>query len=74
MAKLKLLFPMKGRNTNFATSQQPQFTSPFLNNVRPFDTLENRARGGQRPGLIKRFNQNLGGPIVGMCQVTTVKL
>lgn len=46
-------FPIKGQNKNFSVSMPPQFTATDLNNVRPFDVLENRARGGQRPGLDK---------------------
>ena len=77
MANLKLPFPMQGKNENWAASHQLKFTSPDLNNVRPYDVLENRARGGQRPGLKKVFPAHIGGdvgqPVVAMCQVTTVE-
>lgn len=73
-----LQFPMKGKNTNFAATTQPQFTSPRIMNVRPRDVLEYRARGGQRPGFVKIYNQQIGGvnarPVVAMCQVTIAKV
>ena len=56
----KLHFPMRGINKNWATSTQPQFTSGRMNNVRPIDVLNDRARGGQRPGLSRHFSQQLG--------------
>ena len=76
MAKEKLRFPMNGKNVNFAASTQPDFTSADLCNVRPFDVLEKRARGGQRPGMRKVFTQCIGNgkPVVKMCQITTVEI
>jgi len=70
-----LPFPMQGKDTGRATSQQPDQTSPSLQNVRPYDTLKNRARGGQRPGLDKLYSQQIGGdtaPIIAMVSVTVV--
>lgn len=61
----KFHFPMRGKNTNWSTSQGPQFTSGRMSNVRPIDVLNNRARGGQRPGLIRHFSQQLGFTITG---------
>jgi len=75
MARATLYFPMKGKDTNMAASTQPPLTSPLLNNVRPYDVLETRARGGQRPALKKKYSQLIGSgsqPIVAMCQVVTV--
>lgn len=60
MRKIRLYFPMKGKDTNYAASSQPPFTSPRLRNVRPYDVLERRARGGQRPGLRRMYEQILG--------------
>ena len=57
---LILQYPMMGKNTNFAATTQPGFTSPRMNNARPRDVLEYRARGGQRPGWAKAYNQLLG--------------
>lgn len=75
-----LQFPFKGQSKNFAATTQPQFTSPRMNNVRVRDVLEYRARGGQRPGFAKAYNQHIGynvaanRPIVAICQVTTVTI
>lgn len=81
MAKSVLRFPILGLQKGRAVSDQDQNTSPYLNNVRSFDVIENRARGGQRPGLKKWGNGNqIGGagagadgegqPIVDMAVVT----
>ena len=72
---MKIPFPLSGINKGRAASDQPFLTSPYLRNVRPYDTLSNKARGGQRPGLSKRYSQLVGGetaPIVAMCQITVV--
>ncbi len=50
---MKLSFPSGGINKGRATFEQPKETSPDMNNMRLYDTLDNRARGGQRPGLDK---------------------
>ena len=46
-------FPRKGVDRGSATHQQSPDTSSDMNNVRLYDTLDNRARGGQRPALDK---------------------
>ena len=81
MAKpIVLQFPMRGKNTNFAATTQPSFTSPRMNNCRPRDVLKYRARGGQRPGWAKAYNQHPGYVVTGnvpICvigQVTIVEL
>jgi len=77
---LVLHFPMRGKNTNFAATTSPSFTSPRMNNARPRDVLEYRARGGQRPGWSKAYNQHMGYveganvPVCAICQVTIVSL
>ena len=40
------------------------------------DVLEERARGGQRPGMRKVYTQDIGSgtPVVKMTQITTVEL
>jgi hypothetical protein len=74
MAKVQFQFPMQGKDENWAVSQQPNLTSFDLLNVRPYDVIENRVRGGQRPGLDKWGNgDQIGGdtsPIVAICSVT----
>lgn len=57
---IKFPFPLKGENKNFASIFQPPITTFNLNNVRVYDVLDERARGGQRPGLNKRYQQKLG--------------
>jgi len=81
MAKpLVLQYPMMGKNVNFAATTQPSFTSPRMINARPRDVLEYRARGGQRPGWAKAYNQHPGYvvtgnmPVVCITQVTIVSL
>lgn len=74
---MRLPFPLQGIDKGRATSEQPIATSPDLNNVRPYDTLDNRARGGQRPGLDKWGNGDLISdaeqPVVAMCTVSSVE-
>jgi hypothetical protein len=76
MAQHKLRFPLLGKDVNYAASTRPDLTSSDMNNVRPFDVLEERARGGQRPGMRKVYTQDIGSgtPVVKMTQITTVEL
>uniref|UniRef100_A0A6M3L0M3 Uncharacterized protein n=1 Tax=viral metagenome TaxID=1070528 RepID=A0A6M3L0M3_9ZZZZ len=71
-----ILFPIKGIHRGGVTSLLPPFTTTDMNNMRPYDTLDNRARGGQRPGLVKWGDGDLLGgaelPVVAMCIVTSV--
>lgn len=70
-----LLFPFKGQDKGHITPQQPEGTSPELRNVRPYDVLDNRARGGQRPGLDKIYSEQISGitsPIIAICSVTII--
>ena len=72
---MELLFPFKGKHKGLPASKQPTGTSPDLQNVRPYDTLDDRGRGGQRPGMDKKFSQQIGGtayPIVAIISVTVV--
>ena len=73
---MKIQFPFKGIDKGRATSEQPQATSPRINNMRVFDTLDNRARGGQRPGLDKwGAGTQIGAaeqPVVAMVIVSSV--
>lgn len=81
MARPKILqFPMRGKNTNFAATTQPGFTSPRMNRVVARDVLEYRARGGQEPGWAKAYNQHMGYVVTGnvpvacITQVTIVEI
>ncbi|KKM16495.1 hypothetical protein LCGC14_1685300 [marine sediment metagenome] len=72
MANLRLTFPIMGINKSRIPEDQPQATSPDMNNVRPFDVLDERIRGGQRPGMVKRYSEKVynvvtgTGPVVAM--------
>jgi len=75
-SSIKLPFPLKGINKNFAESEQPYQTSPDLLNVRPSDVTENRIRGGQRPGLKKQYSNQIGNgkPVIAIDHVTIVEV
>jgi len=71
----ELYFPTKGIHKGIRPGAQPEGTSPDLNNVRPYDVLDNRLRGGQRPGLAKLYPEQIGidkAAIVSICSVTVV--
>jgi len=74
---MKLTFPFKGYHKGNATTQQPDGTSPYINNVRSFDSLDDRARGGKRPAVRKwsttQVSKTVASPIVEMVQVTVVE-
>jgi len=73
----RLPFPFMGINKGKAASDQPPLTVPDMKNVRVYDVLGNRARGGQRPGLNKLYSEQIAGldsPIVAICSVTTVEI
>ena len=80
MANMRLVFPIRGISKSRVPEDQPKATSPGLNNVRPFDVLDERIRGGQRPGMVKRYSQRVTnmaagtGPVVGMCEVSVTEL
>ncbi len=80
MANFILKFPIRGINKSRVPDEQPEATSPGLNNVRAFDTLDDLLRGGQRPGMKKRYSEQVtnaasgAGPIVAMCETSIVEL
>ena len=53
--QVELVFPLRGINDNWAFGRQPEGTTPDAQNVIPFDSLDSRARGGQRWGLSKYY-------------------
>ena len=73
---MNIPFPIKGIHKGGPTGNQPVGTSPDLNNVRLFDVLDDRARGGQRPGLDKwGAGDQIGGaeqPVVAIISVSSV--
>lgn len=46
-----LIFPVGGLNRRFAVQRRAPFTTTRCLEMRPFDPLEERERGGSRPGL-----------------------
>lgn len=58
---MELPFPFAGLHEGLAAERQPPATSPSLQNVRPYDVEESRARGGQRPAVIKAYTTQIGG-------------
>lgn len=73
---MRLRFPLSGIDKGRAASEQPEATSPDMKNMRPYDTLDNRMRGGQRPALDKwGVGTQIGAaeqPVVAMCIVSSV--
>lgn len=59
--KAEFRFPIKGEDTNNPVEKQPLLTSPYLENVRPWDVFEKRLRGGQRPAVRKWSSSRIGG-------------
>ena len=80
MANFRLTFPLGGINKSRVPEDQPEATSPDINNVRPFDVLDERIRGGQRPGMKKRYSEQVtnaasgAGPVVATCEVSVTEL
>ena len=58
---IDLRMPVLGKNENWAYSSQPEGTSPDCLNVRPYDVLADRLRGGQRPGTSKFIRTEVNG-------------
>ena len=59
-----LMFPMDGVTEQAPYAGEPKLAvvrPDLVQNVRPFDTLEDRQRGGQRPGSDKYFAAQING-------------
>ena len=73
---VKIPFPRLGVNKGAGTSEQPYATSSEMSNVRLYDVLSKRARGGQRPGQTPWGDGDLIGdsnqPVVAMCTVSSI--
>ncbi len=64
MATPKLIdipFPFSGINEVAANRRQPESTTPDALNVRPFDAIAGRRRGGQRNGIGKYITSAVNG-------------
>ena len=71
----ELIPPIKGVSKGLPVDKEHPTTSGYMNNVRPIDTLERRLRLGQRPGLDKWSDTQIGAaeqPVVAMCIVAAV--
>ncbi len=56
-----LRFPIKGFVENSGYSSQPDGTTPDVLNMRPFDAIDRRLRGGQRTGIGKYLSAAVNG-------------
>ncbi len=67
--------PIRGISRGLPTDKEQPTTSGYMNNVRPVDVLERQLRLGQRPGLDKWSDTQIGDeeqPIVAMTIVAAV--
>ena len=72
---IELTPPIKGISKGLPVDKEMPTTSGYMNNVRPIDTLERRLRLGQRPGLEKWSDQQIGAaeqPVVCMVVVAAI--
>ncbi len=60
---LHVTFPVAGLNRSGAYRQQAPFSTVDARNVRGKASIEERSRGGSRPGLVYSFVEDLGGPV-----------
>jgi hypothetical protein len=58
---IDLSFPVKGLDENWAYKAQPEGTSPDCLNVRPYDVISQRLRGGSRAGISRYFANPVNG-------------
>ena len=54
-------FPLLGLNENWALAKQPEKTTPDCLNVRGYDPRTGRARGAQRCGTRRYFDNRVAG-------------
>jgi len=72
---IELTPPIKGISKGLPVDKEQPTTSGYMNNVRPVDVLEKQLRLGQRPGLDKWSDTQIGDaeqPVVAMCVVAAV--
>ena len=72
---IELIPPIKGVSKGLPIDKEQPTTSGYMNNVRPVDVLERQLRLGQRPGLDKWSDDQIGDaemPVVTMCIVAAV--
>lgn len=69
--------PYKGYSAGKVQETEDVLTTPMINNVRPRDTLEGKLRLGQRPGLVRLFDDVLSNDnlmIRDICSVTFMEM
>lgn len=59
--ELGMQFPLKGIDVSCEYTRQPDLTTPAAFNVRSFDIIEERGRGGGRPGLSRFLDETVNG-------------
>ena len=67
--------PIYGISRIITVEKEPAKYSGYMNNVRPTDVLESKVRLGQRPGLDKWSETQIGSaeqPVVALCVVSAV--
>jgi len=71
----KITFPFNGINNNNSYETQPLGTCASAQNVRGYDAIKGRLRGGQRPGLSKLVDTeiNSGATIQDLNYIKTIR-
>ncbi len=73
---VRIQFPLLGLNLGRAASDQPFATSFAMSNMRLYDVLNKRARGGKRPGQTPWGDGDLIGgsnqPVVAVIVVSSI--
>lgn len=72
MANRSFPSPIKGVSEALDPAKQFPLTSGHMNNIRAIDVLEKQVRIGQRPGLDKVFDQQIGGILASIVAITTI--
>lgn len=67
---LNVAFPLSGVNRKAAYRQQAPYTTPDALNVRTYGTIEERGRGGSRPGQLPQVITDFGAECNGLTSVT----
>lgn len=73
MPRQPLIFPVKGLHEGVGYDFQPEGTTPDALNVRGYDPIKNRLRGGRRAGLDKYFPSQINGNNVIQAMAKTVE-
>jgi len=74
---MRIPFPILGLVEGGPSSTQKMQTTFLCRNVRPFDVVEEKIRGGKRPGTTKAYSTQCGlvgavtHPILAICAVTS---